>query len=101
MKKTPQNPYIGVSWHTDKEMWQARVRGPRVEGHRRSFSCDFDDPETAALVRDRAALLIQGPAAELNFPGEPLPLDILASQVFRWVEACGFKGNELHPTPGG
>ena len=56
--------YLGVTWFKPRGKWKAAV-GHNYKEH---FVGYFDDPQEAAIARDRMAIALHGEFASLNFP---------------------------------
>ena len=67
-RRVATSPFKGVSWHKQKRKWQAQIRKHGVITHLGLFAREVD----AALTYDRAAVVVYGEFARLNFtPCEP------------------------------
>jgi hypothetical protein len=78
---TPYTPYIGVTWLSGPndrhaKPWRACVRHQR---HLYNLG-EYETDEDAARVRDVAALILQGPDANINLDGEP-PVGITTEDI--------------------
>ena len=76
--------YLGVVWHKRQGMWRCKVKK-----HGREFYKAYKSQETAARVRDVAAIMVHGRGnVELNFDGEP-PEGITKSEIYVWLLNAG------------
>lgn len=88
-KKPSTSPYKGVSWHRDKEKWQATIRQGKVIhlGY-------FDNEEDAALHRDDECRRRFGEFGRYNFPhkGELSALNEDSKEIMQVIKFTGLKG---------
>ncbi|KAG1669442.1 hypothetical protein FOA52_004075 [Chlamydomonas sp. UWO 241] len=68
MRGKKSSRFTGVSWKSDRSVWQAYLRDPQTKRQKKIGT--FDSEEAAATAYDCAAVQLHGPDwPKLNFPG--------------------------------
>ncbi len=97
MDRRDFNPHRGVFWRSERQSW--RIKLEQRQGDKRpQFYIEHKDRHTAALIYDAVARMVHGRAkAIVNFPGEELPREVLAMDLFVRLVKAGWPAEVLHP----